>query len=132
MFTIIVVTHGKLASALIETSRMIVGNQEGIYAVELEEGQSPESLRERIEALLGEKTLILTDLFGASPFNVSIKLLDRAEVVTGVNLPMLLEILTNRDLEVEEAAALAESSGREGITDVRAKLSTKNPKGSAD
>jgi mannose/fructose/sorbose-specific phosphotransferase system IIA component len=132
MFTIIIVTHGRLASALIETSRMIMGEQQDLYAVELEEGQSPEDLRDRVEALLGEKTLILTDLFGASPFNVSIKLLDRAEVVTGANLPMLLELLANRDLEVSDAAVLAESSGREGVTNVRARLSAKNSEGSSD
>ncbi|MDY6985850.1 MAG: PTS sugar transporter subunit IIA [Candidatus Thermoplasmatota archaeon] len=123
VFPIIIVTHGKFAKALIETSAMIAGKQEKLYAVELEEGQSPESLKERIDALLTEKSLILTDLFGASPFNASIKLLDRAEVVTGVNLPMLLELLMNRSIGVEEAAAIAERAGREGIVNVRAKLS---------
>lgn len=134
VFPIIVVTHGRFAGALIETSAMITGHQEGLYAVELEEGQSPESLKDRIEPLLSEKALILTDLFGASPFNASIRLLDRAEVVTGVNLPMLLEVLMNRDITVEEAASLAERSGRDGITNVRAKLSggPKDAKGPAD
>ncbi len=123
MFPIIIVTHGRLASALIETSAMIAGQQEKLYAVELEEEQSPETLKERIEALLSERSLILTDLFGASPFNVSIKLLDRCEVVTGVNLPMLLEILMNRDIDLKEAAALCASSGKDGVVNVRAKLS---------
>ena len=123
MYRIIVVTHGNLASALIETSRMIVGEQKELYGIELREGESVESLKEEIEPLLGGESLILTDLFGASPTNVSMKFMGQnTEVVTGVNLPMLLEILTNRG-SLGDGAKTALSSGRDSIKRLRDLLS---------
>jgi len=97
---IIVVSHGSMAEGMLEAARMIVGEMEGILAVSLQEADAVENLMDRISEAIqgvdtGEGVLILVDVFGASPFNASARLAmvrDKIEVISGVNLPMLLEL----------------------------------------
>ena len=100
MVGIIVVSHGSMAEGMLEAARMIVGEMEGIVAVSLQEADAVENLMDRISEAIqgvdtGEGVLILVDVFGASPFNASARLAmvrDKIEVISGVNLPMLLEL----------------------------------------
>lgn len=100
MVGIIVVSHGNMAAGMLEAARMIVGEMEGTVAVSLGEADAVENLMDRISDAInsvdtGDGVLILVDVFGASPFNASARLAmvrDKIEVISGMNLPMLLEI----------------------------------------
>jgi len=127
MLPVIIVTHGDLASSLIKTSRIIVGKQEEVFAVELKEGDSIEELGKRMREFLNvnEEAIILTDLFGASPTNASAALLrehPNVEIVTGVNLPMLLDLLMDRSASCRDIAKRIKERGKESIVNIREKL----------
>jgi mannose PTS system EIIA component len=123
---LILVSHGKLAEGLLDAMQMITGEQEAVRAIGLLETEDVEGLLARINQAVeevdgGEGALILVDLFGASPFNASARLYlshpDRQlEVVTGMNLPMLVELAVNREgMTVEEASQLAIQVGQESL-----------------
>lgn len=124
MIGFVVVTHGNLAVELISTAEMIVGKIEGIKAVPISHNLSQEDAREEISSAIksvdkGEGVLILTDLFGGTPSNLSISFLEenKVEVVTGVSLPMLVKLSNVRgNLDLEEMAKLIRSYGRENIS----------------
>jgi len=124
MIGIIIVTHGKFAEGLLDAARLIVGNQEAVIPISLTEEDSPEGLQKQIEAAIlkldqGDGTLLLVDLPGATPFNVSAQFAltrEKTKVITGVNLPMLLEVMLSRDMvSFDEAADIAKESGAIGI-----------------
>jgi mannose/fructose/sorbose-specific phosphotransferase system IIA component len=125
MIGIVVVGHGRLAEGVLHAARMIVGELGGVRGVSLREMDDVEGLLGRVEAAVdevavgGEGVLILVDLFGASPFNVSARLArgrDDLEVVTGVNLPMVLELVVRREgRKLAELTAIARRSGVEGV-----------------
>ena len=124
MIGIVVVAHGEMADGLLDAARMIVGPQEGLLGLGLQEGDAVEGLLERVEQAVaqvdtGDGALLLVDLFGASPFNACARLAmarKNAEVVSGVNLPMLLEVVTQREgLGLPEAVAIAREAGTSGI-----------------
>ena len=107
MIGLVLVSHGKLAEGLIDAMQMITGEQQAVRAIGLLETEDVEGLMDKIlqavnEVDSGEGVLIMVDLFGASPFNASARLAltypDRSlEVVTGVNLPMLVELVVQRE-----------------------------------
>ena len=111
----VVVSHGDLGDALIRATEMIAGPTEGLFAVSLLPGESPEGfggkLATALEGIQGQETLVLIDLLGGTPYNVAARQVLKANVecVTGVNLPMLLELVMTR----EDAASLSELA--EGI-----------------
>ena len=123
---IIVVAHGEMSNGLIETSKMIVGRAENITSVDLVEGEGPESLREKLQKAIesldsGEGVMILLDLYGGTPSNVSALLARELniEVVSGVNLPMLLEVIMKRKTQsLRELRQVAMNAGREGIRSI--------------
>ena len=124
MLGIVIVTHGDLAQGLLQAARMIMGEVPGTSAVALQEEKGIESLQGEIEKALsgvdqGDGVLILVDLVGASPFNVSSQLAaarEDVEVVTGVNLPMLLETALQRDSQsFDELIETALDAGRASI-----------------
>jgi mannose/fructose/sorbose-specific phosphotransferase system IIA component len=128
---ILVVAHGNLAAELVASAAMIAGDVEDVVPVSLAVGERPEDLSGKIASALerlgpGRPAVLLVDLFGGSPATAAAQLLERypsLEIVTGVNLPMLLELLLTR--EGEDAAALASSaarSGQEGVVNVRGRL----------
>lgn len=120
MIGIIIVSHGTLSEALLNTSEMILGKQEKVVAIPLIASQGlddlKEKMREAVETLNSkEGVLILADMFGGSAANVSAGFLSthKAEVITGVNLPMLLEAMLSREsyTEVKQLAKhIAEKS----------------------
>ncbi len=125
---IIIASHGSLAEALLETARMIIGNVAEVYTIGLFPGMGPSDVTEQIWAVIGEAPegtgfLVLLDLFGGSPSIACAEVLDERKdvaVVTGVNLPMLLEVLLNQKTQpIGALAQLAREKGKEGIIDIR-------------
>ncbi len=123
MIGILIVTHFDLGKKLLEVAESMMGKQQFCASVSIDLNQDSAALvskiREALEEVdLGEGVLILTDMFGGSPTNLSLSLLGEKdiEVVTGVNLPMILGILSSRELPLKELAAKAKSYGRQGIT----------------
>jgi PTS system mannose-specific IIA component len=125
MIGIVVVTHSKLGEALIEAAEFITGErQEGVYAVSIDLNQNVDKLREKVAAGIKKVSqdrgvLILTDMFGGTPSNISYSFLEegRIEVLSGVNLPILVQALSARaKLGLSELAASLEVFGRKSIT----------------
>ena len=123
MVAIIVAAHGETAPALLKTSGMILGEIEGVTPVTFLPGQGPEDLLEAYAAAVGpeEDVLLLVDLFGGSPYNAGARFVaerEHADVVTGVNVPMLLEVLPaakRPTATVEKLVAKAVKAGARGV-----------------
>jgi mannose PTS system EIIA component len=122
---IVVVTHGQLASELVTAAEMIVGEIPHVTGVSIGWHDDPddaqEEIREAIERVAsGQGTVVLTDMFGGTPSNLSLAFLekDQVEVVTGVNLPMLIKLVSLRGQEgmsLETAARQISTQGKESI-----------------
>ena len=125
MIGVVIFGHGKLAVEFVRAGEMILGPQERVVpvGVEPEEGEAiiKTRLTEAIEAADGgDGTLLLTDMFGGTPMNFGCLYLDSSsvEVVTGINLAMLIKALTGRkaELPLSELAAEVASHGRKDIS----------------
>lgn len=110
MSGVLIVTHGKLGEELIKAAELIRGEMTGVISIAVDARKGVEDLKKEITAAIkkadsGNGVLILTDLFGGTPSNISLSFLKKGkiEVVTGVNLPMLLKITDTR-----KKAALAD------------------------
>ena len=127
MIGILLITHGSYGEALIQNACHVLNkrpslvNQLGISAQD-----DPLDLLLLARDMLklvddGQGVLVLTDIFGASPANLALKLLEpgRVEGLTGVNLPMLLRALTYRDKGMETLLVRARDGGRDGIFNMR-------------
>ncbi len=95
----VIVTHGRLARELLDATERIVGRTEGIAAVSIDWDDDVAVARQQIQETIetvnsGGGVLIFTDMFGGTPTNVSLAFLeqDQVEIVTGVNLPMLIKL----------------------------------------
>ena len=124
MIGILLVTHGRLAEELKEAALTIQPDIEQIVAVALEWNQVGDDASRLIaagleEADCGDGALILTDMFGGTPTNLTLPFLkrDRVEIVTGVNLPLLLKCaaLQNSGKPVVEIAHIAKDRGQRSI-----------------
>ena len=120
MVKLVIVCHGALAEGLINAMELIAGAQPEVVGIRLGEADSIDGLEARVEAAVrgraaGQEVLILVDLFGASPFNVSARVAMRypgVEVITGVNLPVLLETALGREnTSLAELVSLAREAG---------------------
>jgi mannose/fructose-specific phosphotransferase system component IIA len=122
-FRIVVAAHGDLAAAFASAAQMICGRIPMLVAVGLQPQDSPESFMERLVAAApdpDEPLLILTDLVGGTPHNVSLALARRrpsAVVISGVNLAVLMEAAMSGDSLDSELVARLVSTGREAMTD---------------
>jgi mannose PTS system EIIA component len=103
MIGIVVVTHCNLGGELLRAAEFIMGNIKGVAVVSLDPAMEAERLRREVAAALGkvdggQGILILTDMFGGTPSNISLSFLEegRVDVVTGVNLPMLIHGVSRR------------------------------------
>ena len=131
MIGIIVITHGQLAHELLTAARAIVGEIPRITAVSIGWSDDMAAARAAIERALqevgGEPVLILTDMFGGTPTNVSLAFLSpRVEIVTGVNLPMLIKLTTLREGDLVEIARVVRDQGK-GAIYVASELLEKKP-----
>ena len=122
MIGIVVVTHGQLARELVAAAEMIIGEIPNVTAVSIGWHESPDDAQREIEDAIGRAdsgkgTVVLTDMFGGTPSNLSMTLLEkgRVEVVTGVNLPMLIRLASLREEEEgDNLLELATEAAREG------------------
>jgi PTS system mannose-specific IIA component len=125
MIGIVVVTHSGLGEALIESAEMILeGPLEAATAVSVDLSQSAEQMRKKISAGIkavgkDKGVLILTDMFGGTPSNLSLSFLEegRIEVLTGVNLPVVIRAAKMRkDKNLSELAESLQAYGRKSIS----------------
>ena len=124
MIGVVVATHGEFGSILLSTLEMILGTSEGITSVSLLSEDSVEAFQEKMETALqtvdpvGQGSLVLVDMLGGTPFNVAAQLSQKRklQVLTGVNLPMLIKISSHRDEgELEHFALDIQKATRESI-----------------
>ncbi len=124
MIGLILVTHGRLADHFVEAMEHVVGPQDGIVTVCIGPQDDMEQRRAEIADAIsavdkGCGVIILTDLFGGTPSNLAISLLDagRIEVIAGINLPMLIRLAGARKaMDVTAAVQAAQAAGRNYIT----------------
>ena len=124
MIGMILVTHGNLAEEFVHAMEHVVGDQAAVRTVCIGPNDDMEQRRAEIRAAIqavdsGDGAVILTDLFGGTPSNLAISLIQagRIEVIAGVNLPMLIRLAKAREcMTVREAAVAARDAGRNYIT----------------
>jgi PTS system mannose-specific IIA component len=124
MIGLILVTHGRLADQFVEAMEHVVGPQDGIVTVCIGPNDDMEQRRADIADAItavdsGNGVIILTDLFGGTPSNLAISLLEtgRVEVIAGINLPMLIRLAGARKaMDVTAAVLAAQTAGRNYIT----------------
>jgi PTS system mannose-specific IIA component len=117
---IVVVTHGRLAEELVNAARTIVGEIPAIAAVSMGWSDEVAVAREQVERAIAEvgggDTLLLTDMFGGTPTNLSLPFLSaHTEIVTGVNLPMLIKLTSLREGVLAEVARAIRDQGKDAI-----------------
>jgi PTS system ascorbate-specific IIA component len=123
MVGILLITHGTLGESLIHCASHVLGNrppqlmQIGVTPHDDPQQILPQAVRQTKALDQGEGVLVLTDAYGASPSNIAAKLLSpgRIEGVAGVNLPMLVRVLTYRNEPLKTVVAKALSGGIEGV-----------------
>ncbi|MDD2604086.1 MAG: PTS fructose transporter subunit IIA [Desulfobacterales bacterium] len=125
MIGIVIVTHSQLGDALIDAARFIIGAvPQAVGAVSIDLNQNVDRLRQKIadglrQVRSGDGVLILTDMFGGTPSNLSYSFLEegRVEVLTGVNLPMLIKAINTRErLPLSQLATELEVYGKKSIS----------------
>jgi len=124
MVGLLIITHSQLAKELLEAARFIIGSVEAAECISIETAKDSKKLRNIIKNKIksldqGKGVLILVDMFGGTPSNLALSFLqkDSAEVVTGVNLPMVLAIAHNRKgKSLAEVADIAKSAGKRSIS----------------
>ncbi len=101
---IVVVCHGDLADGFLSAATMILGECDNLKSVSVDVTQEPEKIQETVYRAVkkvdkGDGVIILTDLFGGTPTNVSLPFLEpgRVEILTGINLPLLIKLIKERD-----------------------------------
>lgn len=113
MIGVLIVSHGNFAAGLLQAAEMIMGKQEQVRVAGLRPADNPDQFRDSLRQLIGELdagdgVLILTDLYGGTPSNSAAYLFLEGldiEIVSGVSLPVLLEVLTVRENQDLAAAA---------------------------
>ncbi len=124
MIGMILVTHGRLAEEFVNAMEHVVGAQGQVATVCIGPNDDMEQRREEIASAIeavdsGAGAIILTDLFGGTPSNLAISLLERGrtEVIAGINLPMLIRLAgARKDMDLGRAASAARDAGRTYIT----------------
>ena len=131
MIGIVVVAHFNLAREMVAATELIVGKQERFAYVDIFPDEEVDKIKKKLTEALksadsGEGAIILTDMFGGTPSNISLSFLreGKVEVVTGTNLPMLIKLVTYRQgRPLSELASFIASYGKKNIylaTDVLA------------
>jgi len=119
---VVIVTHTDYGDKLLKAAEMIIGPQGDVRTVSVDVGvdtaETVKKLDKDIHAVdTGAGVIIVTDMFGGTPTNLSLSLMGQrpVEVVTGVNLPMLIKILSTRSKALGQLAADAKTAGVQGI-----------------
>jgi PTS system mannose-specific IIA component len=121
----VIVTHSQLGAALIDAAEFIIGDRpEAVEPVSIDLKENARDLRKKIEHAIKSVTakegvIILTDMFGGTPSNLSYSFLEegRVEVLSGVNLPILIKAVTCRkELKLTDLSSTLESFGKKSIS----------------
>lgn len=123
MIGVVVVTHGHLADEFVAAAEHVLGPQRQMKAVAIGPDDDMEARRGDILTAVravdsGAGVVILTDMFGGTPSNLAISIMEQAriEVLAGVNLPMLVKLASVRSRPIAEAVRMAQEAGRKYIT----------------
>jgi PTS system mannose-specific IIA component len=123
MIGVVIVTHAALADEFLMATQQIVGAVEGIEPISIDPADPIEEVEARIKkgikkVDMGRGVLILTDMFGGTPSNISLSFQQKGkvEIVTGINLPMLIKLSTLREEKtLDELASFIKSYGQKNI-----------------
>ena len=123
MIGLVIVTHGRLAAEFVAATEHVVGPQRNMIAICIGPDDDMEQRREDILKAAqktdeGDGSIILTDMFGGTPSNLAISIMEKGnfEVVAGVNLPMLIKLASEREASnLEDAVRKAQDAGRKYI-----------------
>lgn len=124
MVQIIIVTHGDHGVEIINSAELIYGKVNNIKAIALGESESLEDCTEKLDAEIKnsifQEFLVLVDFLGGTPYNATQKLIGKSnvEIITGVNMPMLLKIIPMTKETLKEVAYEAMESGKSGIVNI--------------
>lgn len=135
---IIIATHGVAAEQLRKTTEMLIGEQENVATIDFVSGENAETIMGKYQAELSgnlshcDEVLFLVDTWGGSPFNAANRVAEGNEnmdIVTGVNVPMLVETFMARDdgLSLKELVALALETGRGGVRALKYEVEEEKP-----
>ena len=121
---VVIVTHYQIGAEFLHALRLIVPNAPDFLSVSIDPKQSVDEMREAIQKAMkraerGSGVLVLTDMFGGTPSNMSLSFVEETgvEVVTGLNLPMLIKLATlTEDKTLEELATFIKSYGQRNIS----------------
>ena len=124
MIGLVIVTHGRLAQEFVAAMEHVVGPQSAVEAICIGPDDDMEQQRRDILAACGrvedgQGVILLTDMFGGTPSNLAISVMEqtRAEVIAGLNLPMLIRLASVRTrCTLEDAVAAAQEAGRKYIS----------------
>lgn len=119
----VIITHGDISRSLCDAAEAINGKVKSVKTISVSSSNTTEEIRKTLassvkEADSGFGVIIFTDMFGGTPTNIALSLLEegRVEVITGVNLPMLLKFIGHRnDKEIGELAVFLREYGRNSI-----------------
>ncbi len=119
---IIIVAHGDYADTLLRTAEFILGSLTDCTSISIDAAFEVSDTVSRLEDAAsrldqGAGVIVLTDMFGGTPTNISLALLAKynVEVITGVNLPMILKVFSSRTKPLHELSKIAEDAGKNGI-----------------
>ncbi|HKI50667.1 MAG TPA: PTS system fructose subfamily IIA component [Geothermobacteraceae bacterium] len=125
MIGLVIATHAQLAEELAAAAALIIGPSDRVRTVAVRQGGGVEEIWADIAAAIegvnqdDDGVIIMTDMFGGTPSNISVSFLDpeRVEVITGINLPMVLKFFNSpENLTVAELARMLKAYGQQSIT----------------
>ncbi|MHB8844512.1 MAG: PTS sugar transporter subunit IIA [Nitrospirota bacterium] len=122
MVGLVIVCHEDMGAELVRAAEMIVGKIEAVETVSVKQDSAPETLRDRIQGAIKKVdrkkgVMLFTDMFGGTPSNIALAFLgDAVEVVSGVNLSMLIKFANHRDEKgLPELARLVQEAAQKSI-----------------
>jgi len=122
MVGLVIVCHEDMGAELVRAAEMIVGRIEAVETVSVKQDSAPETLRDRIQSAIKKVdrkkgVMLFTDMFGGTPSNIAMAFLgDSVEVVSGVNLSMVIKFANHRDEKtLPELARLVQEAGQKSI-----------------
>lgn len=122
---VVILTHGMFGEELLRSAEMIIGRQDKVEVISINSGALMDDVSLKMEEILSkykdESCLMYTDMFGGSPSNISMAYLnkDSVEVVSGVNLPMLIKAFTMRMDNSNTLSQIAKESAEAGIASIK-------------
>jgi PTS system mannose-specific IIA component len=122
MVGLVIVCHEDMGAELVKAAEMIVGRIEAVETVSVKQDSAPETLRERVQGAIRkvdgkQGVMLMTDMFGGTPSNIALAFLgDAVEVVSGVNLSMLIKFANHRDdRPLPDLAKLVQEAAQKSI-----------------